>query len=162
MVLFRDDADPLRRRLRGDLGPTGGIAGLLGLGRTADGSLSQAGKRLGPEPVRRDIRPGRGRLRRWIRWALLEKWAMMGIDGMEWEAPDTAASAAEFGYPGTGDGERAAFPKARVVDRRARVARAGAGHDRPVHFQRQRRTVLTRQFDLRLEPDWLIMADRRL
>jgi hypothetical protein len=38
----------------------------------------------------------------------------MSIDGLEWDVPDTAANAAEFGYPGTGEeGGRAAFPKAR-------------------------------------------------
>jgi hypothetical protein len=40
----------------------------------------------------------------------------MSVDGLEWDVPDTAANAAEFGYPGSGkDGSPAAFPKARAV-----------------------------------------------
>lgn len=39
----------------------------------------------------------------------------MSIDGLEWDVPDSAANAAEFGYPGAPDGGQAAFPKARAV-----------------------------------------------
>jgi hypothetical protein len=50
----------------------------------------------------------------------------MSIDGLEWDAPDSAANAAAFGYPGSGkDGSPAVFPKAKSGDDRGvRVAPA--------------------------------------
>jgi hypothetical protein len=39
----------------------------------------------------------------------------MRPDGAEWDVPDTKANAAAFGYPGAGEGGKAAYPKARVV-----------------------------------------------
>ncbi len=47
--------------------------------------------------------------------AFLGNWRKMSIGGLERDVPDSAANAAEFGYPGTGGGGRAAFPKARAV-----------------------------------------------
>ena len=36
----------------------------------------------------------------------------MAIDGLEWDAPDTADNAEAFGFPGPGRGARAgAFPR---------------------------------------------------
>jgi hypothetical protein len=78
-----------------------------------------------------------------------------------WDAPDTAENAAAFGYAGTGDGGRAAFPKARVVTvsecashavvdaEIGGVAGKGAGEQ-----------SLARPMYGRLEEDWLLLADR--
>ena len=47
--------------------------------------------------------------------AFLGNWRLMAIDGFEWDVPDTPENAAAFGFSGTGGGDRAAYPKARVV-----------------------------------------------
>lgn len=130
------------------------------------GGLSQARKRLGPEPVRETFAqvaepvatletPG----------AFLAHWRKMSIDGMEWDVPDTAENAAEFGYPGTGTGtgggERAAFPKARAVT----VAEC-ASHSPvlaaigPCTSKGSGEQALARELYPRLEEDWLLIADR--
>jgi hypothetical protein len=43
--------------------------------------------------------------------AFLGNWRKMSIDGLEWDVPDSAANAAEFGYraPGMAGGRR--FPR---------------------------------------------------
>ena len=87
----------------------------------------------------------------------------MAIDGFEWDAPATEANIAAFGFAGTssGDLEKAAFPKARVVTisecashavadaRIGGVAGKGAGEQ-----------SLARPMLRRLEEDWLLIADR--
>ncbi|MGH9261964.1 MAG: transposase domain-containing protein, partial [Acidimicrobiales bacterium] len=79
------------------------------------GGITQARQRLGYEPLQRLFGqvavPVAGEL---TRGAFLGGWRLMGIDGFEWDVPDTAANAAEFGYAGSGK-ERSAFPKVRVV-----------------------------------------------
>ena len=66
--------------------------------------------------------------------AFLGKWRKMSIDGLEWDIPDTEENAAEFGY--AGDRKNAggvALPEGEGGDdRRGRVARGGAGGDRPL------------------------------
>jgi hypothetical protein len=81
------------------------------------GGLSQARKRLGPEPVRETFAQGAEPVATLeTPGAFLGSWRLMSIDGMEWDVPDTAEDAAEFGYPGTGkDGSPSALPKARAV-----------------------------------------------
>ena len=76
--------------------------------------ITQARQRLGPEPVAEvfsqvavpvaDLDTA---------GAFLGPWRLMSVDGMEWDVPDTAANRAFFGVRGGGD--RAAFPKVRVV-----------------------------------------------
>jgi hypothetical protein len=79
------------------------------------GGLTQARKRLGPEPLKllldRVAVPVAGLL---TREAFLRGWPLMAIDGFELEVPHTPANAAAFGYP-AGGRERPAFPKVRVV-----------------------------------------------
>src|SRR5487761_1734168 len=93
--------------------------------------------------------------------AFLGPWRKMGMDGLEWDIPDTEANVAEFGYPGSKDGTRAAFPKARAVTvvecashaavlaAIGRCASKGSGEQ-----------SLARELYPRLQPDWLLMCDR--
>ncbi|HEX5996443.1 MAG TPA: IS4 family transposase [Jiangellales bacterium] len=123
------------------------------------GGLTQARQRLGYEPLKavfeqvarpvaEPLTPG----------AFLGGWRLMAIDGFEWDVPDTAANAGAFGYAAGSEG-RSAFPKVRVVSlsecgSHAMVAaeisgRAGTGEQ-----------ALARRLYPRLEPDWLVIADR--
>jgi hypothetical protein len=48
------------------------------------------------------------------RGSFLRSWRLLAVDGFEVDVPDTAANLAEFAYAGS-EGNRSAFPKARVV-----------------------------------------------
>jgi hypothetical protein len=125
------------------------------------GGITQARQRLGYEPLRRLFGevavPVAGEL---TRGAFVGNWRLMGIDGFEWDAPDTKANAAEFGYAGSGQG-CSAFPKVRVVSisecgSHAMVdAEIGATCGKGSGEQ-----SLARRLYPRLEPDWLLIADR--
>jgi hypothetical protein len=91
------------------------------------------------------------------RGAWLGSWRLMAIDGFDWDTPDTAENAAEFGYTGSG-ANRSAFPKARVVtisECASHVVVAAAIG--PMSSGEQ---TLARQLYPGLEPDWLLIADR--
>jgi hypothetical protein len=81
----------------------------------------------------------------------------MAIDGFEWDAPDTGANAAEFGYAGSGD-KRSAFPKVRVVT----VSECGshAVVDAAIGGQAEGEQTLARCLYPRLDREWLLIADR--
>jgi hypothetical protein len=82
------------------------------------GGITQARQRLGYEPVKELFAevaaPVADEL---TAGAFLGPWRLMAIDGFEWDAPDTPENAAAFGFSGAGTGEqdRPAYPKARVV-----------------------------------------------
>jgi hypothetical protein len=125
------------------------------------GGITQARKRLGPEPLEllfdRVAVPVAGLL---TRGAFLRDWRLMAIDGFELDVPDTPANAAAFGYP-AGSRERPAFPKVRVVTigecgSHAKVA-AQMG---PFGGKGTSEQALARRMFGRLEPDWLLIADR--
>jgi len=125
------------------------------------GGLTQARKRLGSEPLEllfdRVAVPVAGAL---TRGAFLRDWRLMAIDGFELDVPDTPANAAAFGYP-AGGRERPAFPKVRVVTigecgSHAKVA-AQMG---PVGGKGASEQALARRMFGRLEPGWLLIADR--
>ena len=125
------------------------------------GGLTQARKRLGPEPLEllfeKVAVPVAGVL---TRGAFLREWRLMAVDGFELDVPDTAANAAAFGYP-AGGRERPAFPKVRVVTigecgSHAKVA-AQMG---PVGGKGASEQALARRTFGRLEEDWLLIADR--
>jgi Insertion element 4 transposase N-terminal len=125
------------------------------------GGITQARKRLGPEPLEllfdRVAGPVAGEL---TRGAFLRGWRLMAIDGFELDVPDTPANAAAFGYP-AGARERPAFPKVRVVTigecgSHAKVA-AQMG---PVGGKGSSEQALARRLSGRLEEDWLLIADR--
>jgi Insertion element 4 transposase N-terminal/Transposase DDE domain len=129
------------------------------------GGITQARQRLGPEPVRRLF----GEVAVPVAEELLTdgafagRWRLMSIDGFEWDVPDTAENAAEFGYAGKdpADPGRPAFPKVRAVTvsecgshapvdaELGGVAGKGAGEQ-----------ALARRLYRRLEADWLLLADR--
>jgi hypothetical protein len=92
--------------------------------------------------------------------AFLGPWRLMSVDGMEWDVPDTAANRAFFGVRGGGD--RAAFPKARVVTISecgshapvlAAVGPASGGKG-------SGEQAMARRLYPDLEQDWLLIADR--
>jgi hypothetical protein len=125
------------------------------------GGLTQARKRLGPEPLEllfdKVAMPVAGVL---ARGAFLRGWRLMAIDGFELDVPDTPANAAAFGYP-AGAREHPAFPKVRVVTigecgSHAKVA-AQMG---PVGGKGASEQALARRMFARLEQDWLLIADR--
>jgi hypothetical protein len=125
------------------------------------GGLTQARKRLGPEPLEllfdKVAGPVAGEL---TRGAFLRHWRLMAIDGFELDVPDTPANAAAFGYP-AGAREHPAFPKVRVVTigecgSHAKVA-AQMG---PVGGKGASEQALARRMFGQLQEDWLLIADR--
>jgi hypothetical protein len=161
LALFGDeDYEEVRARLTETLAGRGGFGDDQALVTT--GGITQARQRLGHEPVKGTFdlvaapvatldTPG----------ALLESWRKMSIDGQEWDVPDSTANATEFGCPGTGDGGRAAFPKARAVtigecaSHAPRLAAIG-----PCTSKGSGEQSLARELYPRLEEDWLLIADR--
>jgi hypothetical protein len=125
------------------------------------GGITQARQRLGYEPVRELFAavavPVADQL---TRGAFLAGWRLMAVDGFEWDAPATEENAVAFGHAGAG-ADRSAFPKVRVVSvsecashavvdaEMGGVAGKGAGEQ-----------SLARRLYRRLEPDWLLVADR--
>jgi hypothetical protein len=125
------------------------------------GGLTQARKRLGPEPLEllfdKVAVPVAGEL---TRGAFLRHWRLMAIGGFELDVPDTPANAAAFGYP-AGAREHPAFPKVRVVTigecgSHAKVA-AQMG---PVGGKGASEQALARRMFGQLQEDWLLIADR--
>lgn len=126
------------------------------------GGLAQARQRLGHEPVKGTF----GLVAAPVATldtagAFPGTWRKMSIDGLEWDLPDTPANAAEFGYPGTGEGGRAAFPKARVVTVGECASHAPVlAAIGPCVSKGGGEQSLARELCPRLEEDWLLIADR--
>lgn len=125
------------------------------------GGITQARQRLGAEPLAelfaRVAVPVAGEL---TRGAFLGPWRLMAIDGFEWDAPDTKANGAEFGYGGSGE-SRSAFPKVRVVS----VSECGShamvdAEIGGVTGKGSGEQTLARRLYGRLQPGWLLIADR--
>ena len=130
-------------------------------GAPTSGGITRARERLGFEPLAgvfaKVAVPVADLL---TRGAFLGSWRLMSMDGFEWDAPDTPANAAAFGYPGGGQ-DRAAFPKVRVVTvsecgshavvdaEIGGIAGKGAGEQ-----------SLARKLYGRLAADWMLIADR--
>src|SRR2546430_7926873 len=132
-------------------------------GTVTTGGLTQAGQRLGHEPVKQvfaqvarpvatEDTPG----------AFLGPWRKMSMDGLEWDIPDTKPNAAAFGYPGTGkDDAPAAFPKARAVTIGECASHAPAlAAIGPCVSKGSGEQSLARQLYPHLREDWLLIADR--
>ena len=125
------------------------------------GGLTQARKRLGPEPLEllfdKVAVPVAGEL---TRGAFLRHWRLMAIGGFELDVPDTPANAAAFGYP-AGAREHPAFPKVRVVT----IGECGS-HAKvtaqmgPVGGKGASEQALARRMFGQLQEDWLLIADR--
>ena len=161
LALFADeDYEEVWARLTETLAGWGGFGDDQSLVTT--GGITQARQRLGHEPVKGTFElvaapvatldtPG----------AFLGNWRKMSIDGLEWDVPDSAANAAEFGYPGTGNGGRAAFPKARVVTIGECASHAPVlAAIGPCTSKGSGEQSLARELYPRLEEDWLLIADR--
>jgi Insertion element 4 transposase N-terminal len=155
-----EDYEEVWAKITGSLADWGGFGGDQALVTT--GGITQARQRLGHEPVKGTFElvaapvatldtPG----------AFLGNWRKMSIDGLEWDVPDTAANAAEFGYPGTGDDSRAAFPKARAVTIGECASHAPVlAAIGPCTSKGSGEQSLARELYPRLEEDWLLIADR--
>lgn len=163
MALFADDDyEEVAARLAGTLTSWGCWDDSWSV--PTSGGITQARQRLGWEPLKelfaQVAQPVAGLL---TRGSFLGPWRLMSIDGFEWDAPDTPENAAAFGYAGknAGDPDRPAFPKARVVTvsecgshavvdaEIGGVAGKGAGEQ-----------SLARRLYRRLDPAWLLIADR--
>ena len=163
MALFADDDyEEVAARLAGTLAPWGCWDDSWAV--PTSGGITQARQRLGHEPLTKLFGsvavPVADLL---TRGAFLAGRRLMSIDGFEWDAPDTPANAAAFGYAGKapGDADRPAFPKVRVVTvsecgshaavdaEIGGVAGKGAGEQ-----------TLARRLYARLDREWLLLADR--
>ena len=79
------------------------------------GGITQARKRLGPEPLAEVFSQVAGPVADLdTAGAFLGPWRLMSVDGMEWDVPDTGPNREAFGSRSGSEGE-AAFPKIRVV-----------------------------------------------
>ncbi len=160
MALFaEDDYEEVAARLASTLGSWGCWDARWG--PPTSGGITRARERLGVEPLASIFAtvavPVADQL---TRGAFLGPWRLMSIDGFEWDVPDTPGNAAAFGYP-AGGRERPAFPKVRVVTvsecgshavvdaQVGGVAGKGSGEQ-----------SLARSLYPRLEPEWLLIADR--
>jgi hypothetical protein len=127
------------------------------------GGITQARQRLGHEPVREAFAQVAEPVATLdTEGAFLGPWRKMSIDGLEWDVPDTAANAAEFGYPGSAkDGSPAAFPKARAVTISECASHAPVlAAIGPCTSKGSGEQSLARTLYPRLDEDWLLMADR--
>ena len=126
------------------------------------GGITQARQRLGHEPVKETFAQVAEPVATLdTAGAFLGNWRKMSIDGLEWDVPDTAANAAEFGYPGTGAGVRAAFPKARAVTIGECASHAPVlAAIGPCTSKGSGEQSLARELYPRMEEDWLLIADR--
>lgn len=125
------------------------------------GGITQARQRLGYEPVKELFGqvavPVAEEL---TRGAWLGSWRLMAIDGFEWDAPATDTNAAEFGHAGS-DVDTSAFPKVRVVTVSECASHAVVDAEiGGITGKGSGEQALARRLYARLEPDWLLIADR--
>jgi hypothetical protein len=125
------------------------------------GAITQARQRLGPEPVAGTFcRVAAPVADLDTVGAFIGPWRLMSVDGMEWDVPDTAANRAFFGVRGGGD--RAAFPKVRVVtvsecgSHAAVLAAVGPASGGKGSGEQS----MARRLFPDLDRDWLVIADR--
>jgi hypothetical protein len=161
LALFADeDYEEVWARLTEALADWGGFGDDQALVTT--GGITQARQRLGEEPVKEAFtRVAVPVATLDTAGAFLGIWRKMSIDGLEWDVPDTAANAAEFGYPGTGNDGRAAFPKVRAVTIAECASHAPVlAAIGPCVSKGSGEQSLARELYPRLEEDWLLIADR--
>jgi hypothetical protein len=155
-----EDYEEVWAKITETLADWGGFGGDQALVTT--GGLTQARQRLGHEPVKGTfelVAAPAATLD--TAGAFLGNWRKMSIDGLEWDLPDTAANAAEFGYPGAPDGGRSAFPKARAVTISECASHAPVlAAIGPCVSKGSGEQSLARELYPRLEEDWLLIADR--
>jgi Insertion element 4 transposase N-terminal len=126
------------------------------------GGITQARKRLGPEPLAEVFsqvaEPVAGLD---TIGAFLGPWRLMSLDGMEWDVPDTAPNRAAFGSRAGSEGQ-AAYPKIRAVTVSECASHAAvlAAMGPAAGGKGSGEQTLARQLFPRLEGDWLVIADR--
>jgi hypothetical protein len=126
------------------------------------GGITQARRRLGPEPLAEVFSQVAGPVAGLdTAGAFLGPWRLMSLDGMEWDVPDSTANRAAFGSRAGSEGP-AAYPKIRVVtisecgSHAAVLAAVGpAAGGKGSGEQSLARGLLPR-----VEEDWLVIADR--
>lgn len=159
LALFADeDYEEVLTRLAGPLSRWG----CWDAGWQVPGSsgITQARQRLGAEVVRRVFEqvavPVADGL---TRGAHLAGKRLVSIDGMEWDVPDSAANAEEFGY--RGGAKQGAFPKVRVVTLTESASRATlAAEIGPVAGKGTGERSAAVRLVARLDKDMLLTADR--
>jgi hypothetical protein len=125
------------------------------------GGITQARQRLGYEPVKevfaRVAVPVAEVL---TRGAFLGSWRLMAVDGFDWDAPDTKANGAVFGYAG-GGADSSAFAKVRVVTVSECASHAVVDAELGgMSGKGSGEQTLARRLYRRLADDWLLIADR--
>lgn len=125
------------------------------------GGITQARQRLGYQPVKELFAqvavPVAEQL---TRGAFLGPWRLMAIDGFEWDAPATKENAAEFGHAES-DVDTSAYPKARVVTVSECASHAVVDAEMGgITGKGSGEQALARRLYARLEPEWLLIADR--
>jgi len=94
------------------------------------------------------------------RGAFLGSWRLMAIDGFEWDTPATQENAVAFGHYES-DVEVSAYPKVRVVTISECASHAVVGAQMGgITGTGSGEQTLARGLYARLEPDWLLIADR--
>lgn len=125
------------------------------------GGITQARQRLGYEPVQELFEQIAVPVAQPLtRGAFVGSWRLMAIDGFEWDAPATAQNTAQFGHYES-DVDVSAYPKVRVVTisecaSHAVVAAEMGG----ITGTGSGEQTLARRLYPRLDPDWLLIADR--
>ena len=103
------------------------------------GGLTQARQRLGWEVVRDLFRRVAAPVaQKQTLGAFLRPWRLMGMDGFDWDTPDTTANAKAFGYAGSGENRSAFCQGASGQHQRVRLPRDGGCGAGPLHRQGQR------------------------
>src|SRR5215472_7946542 len=126
------------------------------------GGITQARQRLGPEPlagVFAQVAVPVADLD--TIGAFFGTWRLMSVDGMEWDVPDTRANRDAFGSRGGSEGP-GADPKVRVVTVTECASHAAvlAAMGPAAGGKGGGEQSLARRLLPRLEPDWLLLADR--
>ena len=129
------------------------------LRQTARSSISQARRRLGPEPLQRLYEELAGPIaQRGTQGAWYRQWRLVALDGSHLEVADTGANEAHFGRPSSPRGGKAGFPQMRFVA----LAEIGTH----VLFGAQAGSYTASELELaqpvlsRLHPGMLCLADR--
>ncbi len=125
------------------------------------GGITQARQRLGFEAVKelfsRVAVPVADEL---TRGAFLGPWRLMGMDGFDWDAPDTPENDKAFGRASSAEGP-SAFAKVRVVTISECASHAMVDAELgPFTGKGSGEQALARKLYRRLSPDWLLIADR--
>lgn len=126
------------------------------------GGITQARKRLGPEPLAEVFSQVAGPVADLdTTGAFLGPWRLMSVDGMEWDVPDTGPNREAFGSRSGSEGE-AAFPKIRVVTVSECASHAAvlAAMGPAAGGKGSGEQFLARELFSQLEEDWLVIADR--